>query len=253
MPGDRFTDRVDDYARHRPGYPRGVIAHIVEVTGLSAEWIVADVGSGTGLSSLPFLNQGNRVHAVEPNAAMRSAAEAWLGTRPGFTSVDGSAEATGLGSASVDLVVVGQAFHWFDRDATRKEFARILRRPGWVALFWNTRITAGDPFSEGYERLLERFGTDYAAVRHDRIDPGAIQRFFTGDAELFVLPNEQTLDLEGLRGRLLSSSYTPAEGDATRPAMLDALDALHSTTHDGGYVRMRYETQLWVGSLHGQS
>jgi SAM-dependent methyltransferase len=238
------------YARYRPGYPRTLVDRLRDAVGLAPDWVVADVGSGTGLSSLPFLDHGNRVVGIEPNAAMRDAAELRLAGRPGFRSLGGSAEATGLEASSVDLVMAGQAFHWFDRSAAQAEFARILRPPGWVALAWNTRRLAGDPFSEGYERLLERFGTDYASVRHDRLDAAAIRGFFRGGkVHQFSLPNHQTFDLEGLRGRLLSSSYTPDEGDPMRAAMLDALGALFTATHDGGVVSMRYDTEVWVGRV----
>jgi len=249
-PSDRFTTRVEMYARHRPGYPQLMIERFRDAIGFATDWVVADVGSGTGLSSLPFLDHGNRVLAIEPNAAMREAAEHGLAGRPGFRSLPGSAEATGLEAASVDLVVAGQAFHWFDRSAARAEFARILRPPGWVALMWNTRRIAGDPLSEEYERLLERFGTDYQSVRHDRVHPEAIRGFFLDGVDRFVLPNEQSFDLEGLRGRLLSSSYTPEAGDPMRSAMLDALEAMFMATHAGGFVQMRYDTEVWVGQLH---
>jgi SAM-dependent methyltransferase len=249
-PRERFTDRVEAYARHRPGYPRTVVEHIREATGLEPSWVVADVGSGTGLSSLPFLNQGNRVLAIEPNDAMRAAAEHFLASRPNFRSVAGSAEATGLESGSVDLVVVGQAFHWFERAAAKAEFRRILKVPGWVAIVWNRRRTTGDAFSERYEALLQSFGTDYDEVRHDRLAEEDIRGFLEHRVRSFSVPNEQSLDLEGLRGRLLSSSYTPAAEDPAREAMLHALDGVFSATHEGGYVRMLYDTEIWVGTLH---
>jgi SAM-dependent methyltransferase len=249
-PRERFTDRVEAYARHRPGYPRSVLDRIREATGLEPSWVVADAGSGTGLSSLPFLNQGTRVLAIEPNAAMRAAAEHFLGSRPNFRSVTGSAEATGLEPESVDLVVAGQAFHWFDPVAAKIEFRRILRAPGWVAIIWNRRRTSGDAFSERYEALLHRFGTDYAEVRHDALSDEDIRGFFEDRVRCFTVPNEQSLDLEGLRGRLLSSSYTPAADDPAREAMLHALDGVFSATHEDGYVRMLYDTEIWVGALH---
>jgi len=249
-PRDRFTTRVEMYARYRPGYPPALVDRLRDVVGLAPDWIVADVGSGTGLSSLPFLDHGNRVVGIEPNDAMRDAAELRLAGHPGFRSLGGSAEATGLEASSVDLVVAGQAFHWFDRGAAQGEFARILRPPGWVALVWNTRRLDGDPFSEGYERLLERFGTDYASVRHDRMDAAAIREFFrAGEVHRFSLPNDQTFDLEGLRGRLLSSSYTPEAGAPMGDTMLDALGTLFAATHDEGFVRMRYDTEVWVGQV----
>src|SRR4051794_38517305 len=106
---ERFTSRVADYQRARPGYPAEVMTLLVREMGLRPEWVVADVGSGTGISAKPFLESGNVVYAVEPNQAMREAAEGALGGFSRFHSVNGSAEATTLANRSVDLVVAGQA------------------------------------------------------------------------------------------------------------------------------------------------
>jgi len=160
-PTERFSDRVGDYLRYRPRYPQALVPVLEEEMRLAPAWVVADVGSGTGFSAEPFLAHGNVVFAVEPNGAMRRAAEERLGDRPGFRGVAGSAEATGLEGTSVDLVAAGQAFHWFDLEECREELIRILRPPRWVALFWNTRRLTGSGFLEGYEALLREFGTDY--------------------------------------------------------------------------------------------
>jgi SAM-dependent methyltransferase len=226
------------------------VALLSRACGLAPGWRVADLGSGTGLSALPFLNLGCTVFGVEPNAAMRSAAERLLAGREGFRSVAGSAEETGLPDASVELVIAGQAFHWFDPDRMRAEAGRILDGIGWVAVFWNTRRVGAegkDPFAEGYEALLARWGTDYARVRHDRMDPGRLQRLFPGGFETHRLPNAQTLDLEGLIGRLRSSSYLPPEGHPDHEEMLAAAEGLFRATEEGGFVEMRYETEVHVG------
>ena len=162
----RFTDRVDDYVRWRPSYPSDVIRLLQETTGIVPPATVADIGAGTGISAALLLDAGYEVHAVEPNAAMRAAADKWLQFRPGNHSHPGRAEATQLPEASVDLVLAAQAFHWFEPQATGLEWRRILKPPGWVVLLWNARRLTGSPFLEGYERLLLEFATDYTAVRH---------------------------------------------------------------------------------------
>src|SRR5688500_17757753 len=122
-----FTDRVEDYSRARPRYPRGVIELLIRDPGLKPPWVVGDIGAGTGLATELFLEHGNRVFAVEPNDAMRHEAEGRLGANPLFVSVAGSAEDTTLPTNSLDLVVAAQAFHWFDLHAAGREFRRILR------------------------------------------------------------------------------------------------------------------------------
>ena len=152
---ERFSDRVADYVRYRPSYPPDLLDCLRRNCGLTPHWIIADVGSGTGLLTKIFLENGNRVFAVEPNAAMRAAGEEFLRGFEQLASREGRAEATGLEAHSVDLVAAGQAFHWFDRRRARAEFERILKPSGWVALVWNERLTS-TPFLADYEQLLHR-------------------------------------------------------------------------------------------------
>ncbi len=123
-PTRRFADRVADYVKSRPRYPEPVLAYLQQTTDFSPADQVADVGSGTGILAELFLKNGNRVYGVEPNAEMRSAAEAALAGYANFFSVAGKAEASGLATKSVDLVTAGQAFHWFDAEKARVEFRR---------------------------------------------------------------------------------------------------------------------------------
>ena len=213
-PKTRFTDRVDDYVRYRPGYPREVIDLLVRECGLGPATVVADLGSGTGILSKLLLESGARVLGVEPNAAMRAAAERDLHGLPRFQTVDGSAEATGIDPSSVDLVTAAQAFHWFEPTRARAELTRILRSPGFVALIWNNR--APTPFNVEYEAMLDRFAPDYAGVRERDRSPEPKMRAFYAPADLHraSFPNRQRFDELGLRGRLMSSSYAPREGDS---------------------------------------
>lgn len=248
-PEGRFSDRVADYERARPGYPEAVVLALERCGALFPGAVVADIGSGTGLSSRPFLERGYAVFAVEPNAAMRAAAERALSGRTGFRSVPGKAEATGLGGGSVDLAVAAQAFHWFDAPAARSELVRILRPGGRVALLWNVRRGGGNPFLSGYEELLRTWALDYAAVDHRRIGPEGIRDFFRGPYESFLFESVQRLDRERLRARLFSSSYTPPEGHPNREPMTAALDALFEAHQRRGEVALVYDLELFVGPL----
>jgi SAM-dependent methyltransferase len=246
----RFTDRVDDYVRSRPSYPSAVLDVLQAETGRADTAVVADVGSGTGISAALFLGGGYEVYGVEPNDAMRAAAEARLGHDRRFHSVAGTAEATTLPDASVDLIVAAQAFHWFDVAATRREFARILRPDGSVMLMWNTRRVDETPFLRAYEALLLEYATDYRQVDHRRAGHGLIASWFGGDQWVRrVLPNEQLLDWPHFQARVLSSSYTPAANDPQRGAMLAALADLFTAHQEHGTVRIAYDTELYLGRI----
>jgi SAM-dependent methyltransferase len=249
-PRARFSGRVDAYVRSRPGYPEELIPLLRREAGLRPAHSIADVGSGTGILTRLFLDAGHETYAIEPNAKMRAAAEEAFAGHPLFRSVEGSAEATTLPAESVDLVAAGQAFHWFDREGARAEFARILRPPRTVVLVWNDRKTSGSAFLEGYESLLRRHGTDYGAVDHKNLGPDVFESFFhPGPWRRFALPNAQRFDGEGLRARVLSSSYTPAPGDPRHAPMMDELGRLFRETSEGGLVTMEYETTVYVGAV----
>ncbi|HEY4064527.1 MAG TPA: class I SAM-dependent methyltransferase [Puia sp.] len=244
----RFSDRVEDYVKYRPHYPAALLSWLGAEIGLTPSQIVADIGSGTGISTELFLRNGNKVYAVEPNDAMRAKAEELLSGYPGFISVNGTAEATGLPGASIDLIVAGQAFHWFDPVKTRKEFARIARPDAYAALVWNERLVLTDLEKE-YEDLILQAGGDYKTINHKNIADLEIGAFFHPEA--FVLrsfENEQIFDLGGLKGRLLSSSYIPKEG-SHYDKMIRDLEALFARYQSGGRVRVGYETKLYTGRI----
>jgi SAM-dependent methyltransferase len=245
----RFSDSVSDYVRCRPTYPKGLRDAIEHEVGVSDASIVADIGSGTGISTAMLLGIGCTVFAIEPNAEMRGAAEARLGSDSRFHSVAARAEATTLADHSVDVITAGQAFHWFSVPETLMEFRRILRPGGRVALFWNGRRCTGTPFLTAYEQLLARFGTDYAAVQHRKVGPTMLQAFFGGSYESRVFFNAQALDFDGLRGRLFSSSYTPGPTHPDRERMVAALREIFDEHNEGGYVRMEYDTELLFGAI----
>jgi SAM-dependent methyltransferase len=247
----RFTGHVESYVRYRPSYPLEIVRLLREKCSLTGASVIADVGSGTGILSELFLNNANRVYAVEPNAQMREAAERRFGECPGFTSVAGTAEVTTLGESSVDFVVAGQAFHWFDIEKARAEFGRILRPPGWVILLWNQRRLDATPFLVAYEGLLWRHGTDYERVSdHGRSTAGMVDVFFRADGyESESFDNAQSLDLAGFEGRLLSSSYLPAPNERGSKAMLREAESIFREHQTDGRVTVEYDTRVYYGRL----
>ena len=247
-PTGRFSDRVGDYVRYRPDYPPALLDWLQRELGVDRSWQVADVGAGTGISSKLFLDAGYRVTVVEPNTPMRAAAEQWLGADANFRAVDGRADATGLPDASVDLVTVAQAFHWFDEAAARREFARILRPGGLAAIWWNSRRLGGTPFLEGYEALLRDFGTDYGLVAERYADDERMRAWFGASYRGGTrFAHGQRLDFEALRGRLLSSSYVPPAGHPRHLPMLQALRELFDACAERGTISFDYDTRIFAG------
>ncbi|WP_219836793.1 class I SAM-dependent methyltransferase [Paenibacillus sp. R14(2021)] len=247
---ERFSDRVDTYVKFRPSYPVEAIDHLYAVVGLRPDSVVADVGAGTGIFSKLLLERGSSIIAVEPNNEMRSAAEATLAQESNFLAVCGSAEATTLTNQSVDFIVCAQAFHWFDRPAAQAEFKRILKPGGQAVLIWNSRLTQGTPFREGYDDLLRRFATDYEQMTHKNISSADLAAFFkpeTMQEARFTM--RQAFDYESLKGRLQSSSYSPMPGHPHYEPMIAALRELFDANAEDGKIQFDYETEVYWGEV----
>ena len=246
---ERFSSRVESYIKYRPGYPTEILGLLQDDCGFTADSVVADIGSGTGKLTEIFLQNGNTVFGVEPNAGMRQAAERLLENYPNFRSIEGSAEETTLPDSSVDFITAGQAFHWFNPAKARKEASRILRPGGWVALIWNDRKLQSTTFLADYEALLLKYGTDYSEVRHDLAEHTINEFFAPLTFRLITFPNKQVFDFEGLKGRVLSSSYTPEPQHPDFEAMINELRQIFLRNEQNGYVDFEYDTKVFYGQL----
>ncbi|MEM7065537.1 MAG: methyltransferase domain-containing protein [Cyanobacteria bacterium P01_B01_bin.77] len=245
QPTQRFSDRVADYVKYRPDYPVSLLEHLIEHYGLQPQHVVSDIGMGTGLLTQLLLKHCHQVYGVEPNANMRAAAEAYLQTYPNFESINGQAEATTLETASMDWIFAGQAFHWFDRQATQYEFSRILNPGGRIALAWNSRLMS-DPFQQAYEQFLRTYAPDYAVVIQHRPTAAELAEFFApATMEMATFDHHQTFDFEGLQGRLLSCSYAPKETAANYGVMMAALRSLFDQYSHDEQLCFRYTTHLY--------
>jgi ubiquinone/menaquinone biosynthesis C-methylase UbiE len=245
----RFSDRVENYVRYRPGYPAEALQVLRDECELKPEHAIADIASGTGIWTRLLLENGNRVFGVEPNAEMRQAGERLLADFPRFISVSGTAEATTLQDASVDFVTAAQAAHWFDRKRARHEFARILKPGGWLVLLWNERVVNGTPFLREYEELLLKFGTDYEDVRHERTTEAVNEFFDPKPYQERAFAMRQEFDYAGLEGRLLSSSYAPGPEHPQHRPMRSELRRLFDTHAVKGKVGVDYKTRVYFGRL----
>lgn len=244
----RFTDRVENYIKYRPSYPAEVIEYLKSEGILKGDTVIADIGSGTGISAELFLKNGNIVYGVEPNDAMREAAEKLLSAYGNFRSINATAEETTLPKNSIDLIICAQAFHWFDIPKVKIEFKRILKPTGRICLMWNERILDGNPFLVAYEKLLLKYGTDYKNVRHENIDEKKLNEFFENSYTMKTFPNKQVFDLAGVTGRLLSSSYTPQYDSPLYEPMLAELNEIFEKNQVKGNIEFLYDTNIYINS-----
>ncbi len=214
-PTKRFSDRVENYIKYRPSYPKKIIHLLEENCGFNKDKVVADIGAGTGILTKLFLDNDNQVFGVEPNKEMREAAERLLQEYTNFTSIDASAENTELKPNLMDFVVAGQSFHWFEIEKVKEEFKRILNPEGWIVLIWNVRKTNQSGFMKAYENLLLNHALEYQTVSHKNISIDIIGNFFKpGSFKLETYVNDGIFNFEGLKGRLLSSSFAPKENES---------------------------------------
>ena len=175
-PKSRFTHRAEYYSKYRPTYPSSVLRYLEQKLGFSRNSVVADVGSGTGIFAELLLRNGNRVFGIEPNDDMRTIAEVNLRSYREFKSIKGSAESTTLPPASVDFITAAQSFHWFDQTSARMEFRRILRKPGWVVLVWNTRRKS-TPFLQAYDQLMRGKAFEGRRASHEDLPQTVFSQF----------------------------------------------------------------------------
>ncbi|HMT09608.1 MAG TPA: class I SAM-dependent methyltransferase [Pyrinomonadaceae bacterium] len=245
----RFSDRVANYVKYRPDYPREIVDHLKSERVMNDDSIIADVGSGPGISSKIFLKNGNKVFGVEPNAAMREAATEYLQHFSNFISVDGNAHATTLSDGSIDLIVAAQAFHWFDPNMARNEFRRILSPNGQVVLIWNERRLDADDFHREYEALLLKYANDYGSVRHENIAEEQLRNFYVHDFSTLRFDNQQEFDFDGIKGRMLSSSYMPNTDSPRYGELVKDLEAIFAKHERNGKIRVLYDTNVYHSTV----
>jgi len=249
----RFSDRVDNYTKYRPSYPRSVIDWISNKYHINPLSQVADIGSGTGIFTQLLMDAGWRVCAVEPNLEMRKASEQLHGANALYSSLDGTAEATNLADNSVDMITAAQAGHWFNLDKARHEFIRILRPGGVLVLIWNRR-TSSSPFQMAYERLLQTL-PEYSLVNHHHLGDNQLAKLFAGTMEKRGFENRQVFDQAGFRGRVFSSSYTPGPQDTEYEKFSQQINdlfanyATRASDATQASVSFDYSTQVYSGRL----
>ncbi len=243
-----FTGRVEEYAKYRPGYPEQIVRLLESKIAFDQSKDIADVGCGTGKLSRVFLNNGNLVFGVEPNDEMRVKSEKLLSKFINFISVEGTAENTMLATSGVDVITVGQAFHWFDLKKTKKEFKRILKKDGHVVIVWNERKNASQVM-KAINKILLSLNREHEEAEKNLVDKNLLNTFYGVEkVNTSTFPNFQMLDLAGLKGRILSVSYVPEKGDVNKRIMNEIKD-IFEKYNNGGQVKVEYTTRVFWGNL----
>lgn len=242
---ERFSKQVDNYVKYRPHYPTEILNYLQNKYAIHPDMAVADIGSGTGISSKLFLDKGYQVFGIEPNENMRLASTKYLSNYEKFTAINGSAAKTTMQSNCVDIILAGQAFHWFNNEATKIEFERISKEKRLIVFLWNERNTKSD-FEKEYDHFIERYALDYIAIKDRNIEPQNIELFLAPNpCELITFDNSQTLDFEGLKGRLLSSSFIPQQEHIIYEEMIEKLYHLFSKYKENNTITINYLSKVY--------
>ncbi len=242
----RFFNRAENYARYRPAYPSAIVDLLKEDCHLTAESIIADVGSGTGALAELLLNNGNRVDGIEPNGEMRDIGVLHLKKYPLFASIAATAESTTLADHTIDFVTVGRAYQWFDENLALAEFSRILKPYGWLVIAWIKRRETSE-FLKAYEQFLQTHGTDYTIMRQRRAESERQLGLWLMRTQMPV--EEQRLDFESLRGLVLSLSNCPHPRDPEFPSMMGKLENLFQRYKEEGRVVLEYDAIVYYRHL----
>ena len=238
-----FSGKAESYVKYRGGYAEGLLDFLAVDCGLSADSIVADLGSGTGALTKVLLDNKNLVYAIEPNASMREMAERLLSSYSGFNSIDSTAEATTLPDASVDIVTAGRALQWFDVRAALNEVSRILKPNGCAVFIWNQRKKPATPLLQAYREFLRVYCPDFDSVARRRRD--ARELLCRSGFRLKMLEYKEMLNLDQLKGLVLSLSVSPGEGDPRYGPMLSALEELYEEHQIKGLLHFDYSTAAY--------
>lgn len=245
--GEIFSNKVTDYAASRPGYPAALFDALRSVCKLHPNAAVADIGAGTGLLTQGLLKQGYRVTAIEPSDSMRAAADQSLAHCPGYSSARGSAEHLSLPCASMDLITAAQAFHWFDIEAARSEFLRVLKPDGKVALIWNDRLL-NDPLHIALDGIFAQYGGAKrgAMLAHD--ERSEVPSFFGASTPLeCTWPHEHHLSEAALLSLVFSRSYMPERNSPAGQQAAAQVSELFQHLATSGSIAVRYTTVAIIG------
>lgn len=242
----RFDKRADNYAKYRPDYPEELIVFLENELQLKNSMTIAEIGSGTGMFAKHILKKGYSIICVEPNKEMREYSSWLLSPFKNVRIINATAENTTLASKSVDLIFVAQSFHWFDFDKTKAEFHRILKSNGAIAICWILHNNQTE-FEKDFEKLRKKFAiSSYPVIRNDE---EVLKNFFSPDTmKKKTFHFKSLLNLESLKGLLLSTSFIPQEGHSEYDNMLKSLSFLFQKHNIKEFVELNYHVPVYLNS-----
>lgn len=251
MNEDKFNHLAHIYEKYRPSYPEEYIKDVITKCQLNSESLVADIGAGTGILTRQLLHNHLKVVGVEPNSDMRKILKK-LEVNENFRAIYGTAEHTNLENNSIDLIVVAQAFHWFDKEKFKKECKRILKPDGSVWILWNQLDETKEIVKEQKkidDKYTNRFeevkGILSATKKEDKI-----QGFFKDNIyETRVVDNPLENDKERFIGANLSKSYSLKKEDANYDKYIEAFGKIFDKYSESGKVMILNKTYGYLGKI----
>lgn len=245
----KFDAKGSIYVKGRPAYPEKLFDYLIKTKVIKENTIVADIGSGTGIFTLQMSPFVDELFAVEPNDDMRDKAEMLYKDFSNIVSVNGSAEATTLKNASVDLITVAQAFHWFDRKLFKLECQRISKENGKVFLVWNDRDTSSEIIKENFG-VNKKFCPNFKGSSNGiDFSKDGFKDFFEGEFELVEFENHLVYDKDTFISRNLSSSYAPKSTDDCCYEYIKAISEVFDKYSENGTVNYPYITRCYIGKV----
>lgn len=246
-PTERFSTKAH-YYHYRPDYPHGIIEKLMEDINFSPGFVVADIGAGTGKLTKLFVDNGNKVFAVEPNKEMLTIADDLFKHRNNYHSVNTCAEDTNLRSESIDLISVGQALHWFDFNKAKREFLRILKKPGFALVTGNRPVFVDKKLAEEINTLTGKFCyKTYKRIDFEVIDYDEIFKPFKTKAVIITRKIQKPVS-DIIKGTL-SCSFSPDEGHKDFTEFVDALRSILMKYAFNNMVRVNIETKMTYGRM----
>ena len=244
----RFNKKVTNYIKYRPNYSPEMITTLINQIGLNSKSVVADIGAGTGIFTRQLADYVGSVYAVEPNIPMFEALEVLSKSNLNIVFINAPAESTTLPDNSVDCICVAQAFHWFDKDKTKREFKRILRKSGKVILIWNWPVINNIVIE--YDKLLTKYCPEFKGYNDDsKSFDKDYSGFFSNGYSHYEFENYQKLVKESFIGECLSSSYAPNSKDKYYHQLITDLNTFFEKYSKNEELLFPLKSHCFIGSV----